>query len=291
MNSKLVSVIVPCYNQAQYLDECLQSVLDQTYQNWECIIVNDGSLDETKQVVKKWIKIDTRFRCINIENKGVSGARNLGVKLSKGEYIQFLDGDDILENNKLAYQVNVLNKDLAIDIVYGSSRYFFHGDKLNLYPIHYNGIIPLIEMHKNDRYQKDVLVYRNICTNCSALYRRKIFEKIYFRNLVYEDWFFHIECALNSFVFHYSGAENTKSLVRMTLNSQMNKHAVEAKSSDKFEVELKSILDAKKFSSRLIEERENNICVTFHYERRYFFKLVNNVMPPILMKLFKRYFS
>jgi glycosyltransferase involved in cell wall biosynthesis len=52
----LISVIVPCYNQAQYLDECLQSVLDQTYQNWECIIVNDGSPDHTEEVVKKWVE-------------------------------------------------------------------------------------------------------------------------------------------------------------------------------------------------------------------------------------------
>ena len=58
----LISVIVPCYNQAQYLDECLQSVLEQTYQNWECIIVNDGSPDNTEEVVKKWTEKDPRFK-------------------------------------------------------------------------------------------------------------------------------------------------------------------------------------------------------------------------------------
>ena len=63
----LISVIVPCYNQAQYLDECLQSVLDQTYQNWECIIVNDGSPDHTEEVAKKWTEKDPRFKYLKKE--------------------------------------------------------------------------------------------------------------------------------------------------------------------------------------------------------------------------------
>lgn len=56
MSQPLISIIVPCYNHAQYLDECLQSVFDQTYQNWECIIVNDGSSDTTEEVAQKWLK-------------------------------------------------------------------------------------------------------------------------------------------------------------------------------------------------------------------------------------------
>lgn len=90
----LISVIVPCYNQAQYLDECLQSVLDQTYTDWECIIVNDGSPDHTEEVAKKWLEKDPRFRYIDKENGGLSSARNAGLKEAKGEWIQFLDSDD-----------------------------------------------------------------------------------------------------------------------------------------------------------------------------------------------------
>ena len=58
----LVSIIVPCYNQAQYLDEALQSVLEQSHQNWECIIINDGSTDNTEEISKKWLQLDTRFQ-------------------------------------------------------------------------------------------------------------------------------------------------------------------------------------------------------------------------------------
>ena len=90
----LISVIVPCYNQAQYLDECLQSVLEQTYQNWECIIVNDGSPDNTEEVVKKWTEKDPRFKYLKKENGGLSSARNAGIKAAQGEWILPLDADD-----------------------------------------------------------------------------------------------------------------------------------------------------------------------------------------------------
>ena len=96
----LISVIVPCYNQAQYLEECLQSVLDQTYQNWECIIVNDGSPDHTEEVAKKWLEKDNRFRYVSKENGGLSSARNAGIREAKGEWIQFLDSDDMIHKSK-----------------------------------------------------------------------------------------------------------------------------------------------------------------------------------------------
>ena len=96
----LISVIVPCYNQAQYLDECLQSVLDQTYTDWECIIVNDGSPDHTEEIAKKWVEKDTRFIYLSKENGGLSSARNAGIEIAKGEWIQFLDSDDKISNDK-----------------------------------------------------------------------------------------------------------------------------------------------------------------------------------------------
>lgn len=97
----LVSIIVPCYNQAQFLSEALQSVLDQTYSNWECIIVNDGSPDSTEVVAREWLSKDSRFKYIYKENGGLSSARNAGLKVIKGDYIQFLDADDVLDVNKM----------------------------------------------------------------------------------------------------------------------------------------------------------------------------------------------
>src|SRR4030042_5732999 len=107
--SPLVSIIIPCFNQAQYLNEALDSIMNQTYSNWECIIVNDGSQDNTDELAKNWNKRDERFRYIKKENGGPSAARNTGLKIAKGEYIQFLDADDILECNKIEHQINYLN--------------------------------------------------------------------------------------------------------------------------------------------------------------------------------------
>lgn len=97
----IVSIIVPCYNQAQYLGEALQSILGQTYTHWECIIVNDGSQDCIEEIAKQWVEKDSRFVYLKKENGGLSSARNLGLENAKGDYIQFLDCDDCLEISKL----------------------------------------------------------------------------------------------------------------------------------------------------------------------------------------------
>lgn len=96
-----ISVIVPCYNQAQYMDEALQSVLEQTFQDWECIIVNDGSPDDTEEVAKRWLEKDARFKYLKKENGGLSSARNAGIEMAQGEWIQFLDCDDYMDSEKL----------------------------------------------------------------------------------------------------------------------------------------------------------------------------------------------
>lgn len=106
MHKELVSVIIPCYNQAQFLPEALQSVWEQTYENWECIIVNDGSPDNTHEVAQEWLAKDTRFKYIQKENGGLSSARNAGLDAAVGAYIQFLDCDDCLGRDKL--QISIL---------------------------------------------------------------------------------------------------------------------------------------------------------------------------------------
>lgn len=117
MTNPLVSIIVPCYKQAHFLNDSLQSVLNQSYFNWECIIVNDGSPDNTGEIAQKWLVKDSRFKYIYQENKGVSSARNLGLDSALGEFIQFLDSDDILEDDKIMLSLNSLqnnNYDLIV---------------------------------------------------------------------------------------------------------------------------------------------------------------------------------
>lgn len=124
MNNPLVSVIVPCYNQVQYLAEALQSVLDQTYTNWECIIVNDGSPDNTHEVAQEWLAKDTRFKYIKIDNSGVSNARNVGIESAIGKFILPLDGDDKISIKYVELAVTKFLENDELTLVYCKARKF-----------------------------------------------------------------------------------------------------------------------------------------------------------------------
>lgn len=96
MNNPYFSIIVPCYNQAHFLSECIQSILDQDFEDWEAIIINDGSQDNTQTIADGFAKTDHRIIAIQKINGGLSSARNAGLKIARGNYIQFLDADDLL---------------------------------------------------------------------------------------------------------------------------------------------------------------------------------------------------
>ena len=113
-----VSVIITCYNQAHCIINTLKSVVAQTYTNWECIIVDDGSLDDSAEVIKAFIKDDTRFTYLFQNNQGVSRARNKGFALATGSFINFMDGDDTFLPDKLKEQIQVFkdNPEIAVCI-------------------------------------------------------------------------------------------------------------------------------------------------------------------------------
>jgi glycosyltransferase involved in cell wall biosynthesis len=106
MHSELVSVIIPAYNAEKYILECINSVLLQTYKNLEVIVVNDGSTDQTTNLLNKLI--DKRLVILNQENRGCSHAKNTGLKRAKGAFIQYLDADDVLSEDKIEIQVKTL---------------------------------------------------------------------------------------------------------------------------------------------------------------------------------------
>lgn len=110
-NSPLVSIITPSYNASHYIEETIQSVLNQTYQNWEMIIVDDISTDDTVNIINKYCKIDDRIHLFILDEKGgASLARNKAIRESKGQYIAFLDADDIWKQNKLERQVQFMQE-------------------------------------------------------------------------------------------------------------------------------------------------------------------------------------
>src|SRR5690606_10832622 len=97
----LVSIVMPCYNAEKYITETVNSVINQTYKNWELIIVNDGSTDNSLNMIKEFAANDNRISFIDKSNSGVSDSRNKGLEKAKGEYIAFLDADDTWELNNL----------------------------------------------------------------------------------------------------------------------------------------------------------------------------------------------
>jgi glycosyltransferase involved in cell wall biosynthesis len=104
----IVSIIIPTFNRGHLISETLNSVLMQTYQNWECIIVDDGSTDNTEEVVKKFVEKDKRFQFYKRpiqKNKGPNSCRNYGFNLSKGEYINWFDDDDLMVENRIEVQL------------------------------------------------------------------------------------------------------------------------------------------------------------------------------------------
>ena len=112
----MISVIVPVYNVEEYLEECLESIQKQTYSDIEVILVNDGSTDRSKEICEQYCEKDSRFKLVNQENKGLSGARNRGMLESKGEFISFVDSDDVLKEDMLEQLIKQMTSE-DIDIV------------------------------------------------------------------------------------------------------------------------------------------------------------------------------
>lgn len=104
-NMPLVSIIVPIYNMEKYLNKCIDSIVRQTYDNLDIILVNDGSTDSCQEICKTYEKIDKRIRVILKENSGPSASRNLGLKNARGEYIYFIDSDDYISDNAIQLMV------------------------------------------------------------------------------------------------------------------------------------------------------------------------------------------
>lgn len=130
MKFPLVSIIIPSYNYGLFISQTLDCLLSQSYQNWEAIIVDDGSTDETQQVVNVYLEKDPRFIYIHQSNQGPSVARNTGLKNAKGIYLAFLDADDLLSKDKITRQVGYMEQHPDCDISY-TSYYHFKDEEPN----------------------------------------------------------------------------------------------------------------------------------------------------------------
>lgn len=177
MTSPLVSIIVPCFNQAEYLSDAIDSVLSQTYNNWECIIVNDGSTDDTEQTALRYCNEDKRFKYIKQENQGLAQSRNNGIKESNGVFILPLDADDKIGEKYLELAVSRFIEHPETTLVYCKAELFGITNKLWVLPY----------------YSFSDIIWENSIF-CTAMYKRSDYNKTigYNPNMKYgyEDWDF-----------------------------------------------------------------------------------------------------
>jgi len=194
MKMPKISIIIPVYNAGEYLKQCLDSVLNQTFRDYECICINDGSTDNSLSIIQEYVNKDNRFNIIDKKNEGVSISRNIGIDRSVGEYITFIDSDDWIEKDyliKIFYSKNSKN-----DLVVCGFNVFNHKD--NIIDLKYeegksNNKVFLIEYKNIENFLDFIGSYRSVW---GKLYRSDIIKKnnIYFFNNISgdEDYAFNI---------------------------------------------------------------------------------------------------
>jgi glycosyltransferase involved in cell wall biosynthesis len=209
-----VSIIVPCFNHAKYLEECIQSVQNQSYTYWECIIVNDGSSDNT-EAVSHSLESD-KVRYIYQENKGLPGARNTGIRHATGDYILPLDADDTLNPLALEKMMAVFNKTPETLIVFSDTETFGHTNK---------------KSNLQESFTLKELLLGNKLY-CTSMFAKKYFDEgiIYDEKLRhgFEDWEFWIQLIsshrdqpvtkIDYLVFNYRSHPETSMIKEITGN-------------------------------------------------------------------------
>lgn len=192
----LVSVIIPAYNRAAIISETLNSVKAQTWQNWECIVVDDGSVDNTAEIAERYTKADARFRYLpNQLKKGAPGARNTGVEESRGDFLIFLDSDDLLSPDCLSNRINKFKQNPDFDfLVFSSIEFKERIDDTNI----------LVNVLSKENTIKRFLNLDMPWLIMAAIWRRESFLKLGQWNeelLSWQDWDLHIRAVFNGYKF------------------------------------------------------------------------------------------
>ncbi len=166
----LVSIIIPVYNVEGYLQRSLESVINQTYENLEILVIDDGSTDQSNEICDEYAKKDSRIRVLHKKNGGVSSARNLGIELAKGDYILFFDSDDFLEKDSVEYMIQMFNHNNDVDLVIGNYAIKFD-----------DGQEKKIDKIKKDKFMTNEefyeIVHEMLPVMANKLYRKSIIKE------------------------------------------------------------------------------------------------------------------
>lgn len=168
----MITVIIPVYNSSIYLDKCISSLIDQSYTQWECIMVNDGSSDNSLEICRKWARKDKRIHVRNQDNQGVSSARNSALKLARGKYIAFIDSDDWVGESYLADMVKAY-KAPDIDLVF-SGNIQYSSDKRLATNMPSDKVDFQLEEKDSSMFLNNIGLFYG---PCSKLYKTKIIRE------------------------------------------------------------------------------------------------------------------
>lgn len=198
MKKDLVSIIVPIYKVEEYLDKCVESLINQTYQNIEIILVDDGSPDNCPMLCDEWAKKDSRINVIHKENGGLSDARNYGIDAAKGDYIVFVDSDDYTEENMIENLFNSLKKEEA-DIAI--CNFYIEDENTNEQTIANNLDSKIFSCTGEEKYKYlfDWEYSTQTVVAWNKLYKINLFEKIrYPKGKLHEDEYIICELLKNA---------------------------------------------------------------------------------------------
>lgn len=191
-----VSIIIPVYNRSRFLAECLNSVLKQTYEQWECLVIDDGSTDNSKDIITQFVLKDARFRLLdNACRKGAPGARNTGISQAKGAYLIFLDSDDILAPFCLAQRVVQFQAYPEADFLVFQQVIFSDQNRDELY---------LWNVDKTDNDIARFLALDALWCISGPIYKREVIERLggFKEDLPFwQDYDLHLKCLLNNLTY------------------------------------------------------------------------------------------
>ena len=179
----IISIILPVYNTSIYLEECLNSIYNQSFKNYELICIDDGSSDNSYEILKKYEKIITNCKVIYQDNQGVANARNVGLKNVKGDYIIFIDSDDYIEYNYLEKLYNE-SCNTGSDVVICNFYRYYDNYKLKL---------PVVLKKRSGIYSNQDILKSLIPDNLihsylwNKLWKKELFDNIEFPDIKYED--------------------------------------------------------------------------------------------------------
>ncbi len=267
MSNPKISVIMPCFNGERYLTQALESLRWQTYPHWECILIDDGSIDRSAEIFKTYKDQDSRFRYYFQTNQGPAAARNFGLEVAEGDFIQFLDADDVILPERFHFCLEQFDKSPKADVVYSDYVCYSAEDGfIQALPSR----IPFTDTVRSFMFQMDI---NFVILIHSFLFRRKVFETKKFETNLHshgEDTECWIRIALEGARFVY--LDNVLSVYRYSQDSLaqkgINLFSAKLKTIEQYRTHPKSIEYYEDYA-RTVQHFRERLAIAYIMEKQF----------------------